>query len=244
MSDLLYGRNPVLEALKQERAINKLLVVDTERGLKPITQLARSRGIPVQKVDRRVLDQLTHQARHQGVLAYVASKEYVALEDLLQLAADRQQPPLLVACDHLEDPHNLGAILRVVDAAGAHGVIIPKARSVSLSAAVAKTSAGAVEFVSVARVPNLSEALRSLKKRGLWAVGLDGEAETEIYDVDWRLPAVLVVGGEGKGLSRLVKENCDILAKIPMAGRINSLNAAVAVSIGLYEAVRQRNVRS
>ncbi|HHY60686.1 MAG TPA: 23S rRNA (guanosine(2251)-2'-O)-methyltransferase RlmB [Clostridia bacterium] len=240
MSDLIYGRHPVLEALKQERAINKLLVADAEGGLKTIIQLARSRGIPVQRVDRKVLDNLTHHARHQGVLAYAAAKEYVAVEDLLNLAAREQQPPLLVACDHLEDPHNLGAILRVVDAAGAHGVIIPKARSVALSAAVAKTSAGAVEFVAVARVPNLSESLRFLQKQGLWVVGLDGAAETEIYAVDWRLPTVLVVGGEGKGLSRLVKENCDLLAKIPMAGRINSLNAAVAVSVALYEAVRQR----
>lgn len=240
MSDLLYGRNPVLEALKQERSINKLLVADTEGGLKTIVQLARSRGIPVQKVDRKVLDGLIQHGKHQGVVAYVAPKDYVAVEDLLELAARQQEPPLLVACDHLEDPHNLGAILRVVDAAGAHGVIIPKARSVSLSATVAKTSAGAVEFVAVARVPNLPETLRFLKKQGLWVVGLDGAAETEIYDVDWRLPTVMVVGGEGKGLSRLVKENCDVLAKIPMAGRINSLNAAVAVSIGLYEAVRQR----
>lgn len=243
MSDFIYGRNPVLEALKQDRTINKLLVSETGGSISLITQLARRKGIPVQKVNRKLLDQLTQQARHQGVLAYVAYKDYATVEDILNIAAAQQKPPLIVACDHLEDPHNLGAVLRVVDAAGAHGVIITKARSVSLSATVAKTSAGAVEFVPVARVSNLAETLRNLKKQGLWVVGLAGEAENEIYAVDWTLPTVLVVGSEGKGLSRLVKETCDLLAKIPMAGQINSLNASVAVSIGLYEAVRQRSLR-
>lgn len=240
MPELLYGRNPVLEALKSRRPINKLLVIQPEGSLIPIVKLAEKAGIPIQRTNRKSLDQLTGNARHQGVVAYVAAKEYVAVEDLLEQAAKKKEQPLLVALDHLEDPHNLGAILRVVDAAGAHGVIITKARSVTLSATVAKTSAGAVESVPVARVSNLTQTLVQLKEAGLWVVGLDGEAQEVIYSIDWKLPTVLVVGAEGKGLGRLVKDNCDLLARIPMAGQINSLNASVAASVALYEAVRQR----
>lgn len=244
MSELLYGRNPVLEALKSRRSINKLLVVQPEGSLKHIVKLAENAGIPIQNTDRKSLDQLTRNARHQGVVAYVAAKDYVTVEDLLKEAERKNEQPLLVALDHLEDPHNLGAILRVVDAAGAHGVIITKARSVSLSATVAKTSAGAIESVAVARVPNLTQTLVQLKEAGLWIVGLDGEADQLIYAADWKLPTVLVVGAEGKGLSRLVKDTCDFKVRIPMAGQINSLNASVATSVALYEAVRQRRERS
>lgn len=243
MSELLYGRNPVLEALKSKRPINKLLVIQPEGSLIPIVKLAEKAGIPIQKTNRKSLDQLTRNARHQGVVAYVAAKEYVAVEELLAQAEKKEEQPLLVALDHLEDPHNLGAILRVADATGAHGVIISKARSVSLSATVAKTSAGAIETVLVARVSNLSQTLVRLKEAGLWVVGLNGEADEMIYAVDWKLPTVLVVGAEGKGLSRLVKDTCDIIVRIPMAGQINSLNASVAASVALYEAVRQRWAR-
>lgn len=244
MSELLYGRNPVLEALKTKRPINKLLVTEPEGSLKTIVRLAHEAGIPVQKAGRKSLDQLTGGARHQGVVAYVAAKEYVTVEELLLEAGRKKEQPLLVALDHLEDPHNLGAILRVVDAAGAHGVIITKARSVSLSGTVAKTSAGAVETVPVARVANLTQALVQLKENGLWVIGLDGGGQEMIYAVDWKLPTVLVVGAEGKGLSRLVKETCDLTVRIPMAGQINSLNASVAASVALYEAVRQRREQS
>ncbi|NLC77610.1 MAG: 23S rRNA (guanosine(2251)-2'-O)-methyltransferase RlmB [Clostridia bacterium] len=244
MSELLYGRNPVLEALKTKRPINKLLVTEPEGSLKTIVRMAHEAGIPVQKAGRKSLDQLTGGARHQGVVAYVAAKEYVTVEELLLEAGRKKEQPLLVALDHLEDPHNLGAILRVVDAAGAHGVIITKARSVSLSGTVAKTSAGAVETVPVARVANLTQALVQLKENGLWVIGLDGGGQEMIYAVDWKLPTVLVVGAEGKGLSRLVKETCDLTVRIPMAGQINSLNASVAASVALYEAVRQRREQS
>lgn len=244
MSDLLYGRNPVLEALKSGRTINKILVADTEGSFGLIINMAKSQGIPVEKTNRRTLEQLAKNARHQGVLAYVAPKAYVGVEELLKIAEEKQEQPLLVALDHLEDPHNLGAILRVVDATGTHGVILPKARSVALSATVAKTSAGAMEFVPVAQVPNLTRTLVQLKGLGVWAVGLDGTGEENIYSLDWNLPLVLVIGAEGKGLSRLVRETCDLLVRIPMKGQINSLNASVATAVALYEGVRQRSLES
>lgn len=244
MSDIIFGRNPVIEALKSGREINKILVAELDGSYLPIVNLARGQGIPVQKSSRRNLDELTEKGKHQGVMAYVAPKDYVPIEDLLNLAQKRGEQPLLVALDHLEDPHNLGAILRVVDAMGAHGVILTKARSVSLSATVGKTSAGAMEYVPVARVSNLTQTLLQLKKQGLWIAGLEGAAKESIYNLDWKMPMVLAVGTEGKGLSRLVRDNCDFLVKIPMKGQINSLNASVAAAVALYEGARQRSLES
>ncbi len=240
MSDIVYGRNPVIEALKSGREINKVLVAELEGSFLPIVSLAKKHGVPVQRISRKSLDELTEGGKHQGVLAYVSPKSYASIEDILEKAKEKGEQPLVVALDHLEDPHNLGAILRVVDAMGAHGVIITKARSVSLSATVGKTSAGAMEYVSVARVSNLSQTLLQLKKQGMWIVGLDGAAKESIYNLDWKMPLVLVVGTEGEGLSRLVKDNCDFLVQIPMKGQINSLNASVAAAVALYEGARQR----
>ncbi|MFA5536793.1 MAG: 23S rRNA (guanosine(2251)-2'-O)-methyltransferase RlmB [Bacillota bacterium] len=244
MSDLVFGRNPVMEALKSGREVNKVLVAELEGSFLPIVNLAKKRGIPIQQASRRNLDELTERGKHQGVLAYVAPKSYLSVEALLEEAEKKGDQPLLVALDHLEDPHNLGAILRVVDAMGAHGVIITKARSVSLSATVGKTSAGAMEYVPVARVSNLSQTLLQLKKQGLWIAGLEGAAQESIYDLDWKMPLVLVVGAEGEGLSRLIRDNCDFLVHIPMKGQINSLNASVAAAVALYEGARQRWGRS
>ncbi len=240
--DVLIGRNAVMEALKSGRGINKLLVArgDKEGSIQEILFLAKERGLLVELTERAKIDAIAAGMRHQGVLAYVAPVAYVGLEEILAAAEAKQQPPFLLLLDELEDPHNLGALLRTADAAGVHGVLIPKRRSCPLSATVAKTSAGAVEYVPVARIGNIVQTLRELKEKGLWVIGADMEGENAYYDANLTGPVVLVVGSEGRGISRLVKENCDILVRLPMAGRINSLNASVAGSILLYEIMRQR----
>lgn len=177
---------------------------------------------------------------HQGVIAVAAVREYVSIEDILQAAKDKGEPPLLVICDELSDPHNLGAVIRTAECAGAHGVIIPKRRSAGLTAVVAKTSAGAVSHIPVARVANLPSLLKELKKAGLWIFGSAADGTTPLYDADLKGPAAIVIGSEGEGMSRLVTENCDFLVSIPMKGKLNSLNASAAAAILLYEAVRQR----
>ena len=177
---------------------------------------------------------------HQGVIAVAAVREYVSIEDILQAAKDKGEPPLLVICDELSDPHNLGAVIRTAECAGAHGVVIPKRRSAGLTAVVAKTSAGAVSHIPVARVANLPSLLKELKKAGLWIFGSAADGTTPLYDADLKGPAAIVIGSEGEGMSRLVTENCDFLVSIPMKGKLNSLNASAAAAILLYEAVRQR----
>ena len=191
--------------------------------------------------DRRKLDQMSPTGAHQGVMAQVAAHEYATLEDILQRAADRGEAPLLVLCDELSDPHNLGAILRTAECAGAHGVVIPKRRSVGLTAVVSKTSAGAVEYMPVARVGNMAAAIRELKENGVWIFGTAADGNTDLYHADLKGPAAIVIGNEGQGMSRLVAESCDFRVSIPMKGRISSLNASAAAAILLYEAVRQRN---
>ncbi|MBP2655074.1 MAG: putative TrmH family tRNA/rRNA methyltransferase [Firmicutes bacterium] len=240
--EFIAGRNSVLEALKGGRTINKLLVTKGDRhgSLKEIVGLARSKGLVVQDVEAAKLDQITSGVRHQGVVAMVAPVEYVELEDILANAERRNEPPFIVLLDELEDPHNVGAILRTAEAAGVHGVLIPKRRSCPLSAAVAKTSAGAVEYVPVARVGNVAQTIDSLKKAGLWVVGADMEGSKEYYRADLSGPVLLVVGSEGRGLGRLTKEACDFLVRIPMKGKVGSLNASVACSLLLYEIFRQR----
>ncbi|KKM12719.1 RNA methyltransferase [Clostridiales bacterium PH28_bin88] len=241
-SDTIEGRNPVVEALKSGRPINKILIGSgvNPRGLSELYSLARARGIPVQQVDRNKLDALAHTRGHQGVIALAAAKEYVEVDDILAIARQRGEEPLLVLLDELEDPHNLGAILRTADAAGAHGVVITKRHSVPLTGAVAKASAGAVEYVPVARVANLVQTMEYLKKEGCWVVGAAMEAEDLYLHRDLTGSLALVIGSEGKGLGRLVKETCDYCVRLPMQGQINSLNAAVAASVMLYEVVRQR----
>lgn len=240
--DFVAGRNSVLEALKGGRAINKLLVARGERhgSLREIVGLARSIGLVVQEVELAKLEGVTGGVKHQGVVAMVAPVAYQEIEDILALAQCRNEPPFIILLDELEDPHNLGAILRTADAVGVHGVLIPKRRACPLSATVARTSAGAVEYVPVARVGNVAQTIERLKKDGLWVVGADMAAEKNYYSANLRGPMLLVVGGEGKGLSRLTKENCDFLVRIPMQGAISSLNASVACSLLLYEVMRQR----
>lgn len=240
--DVLVGRNAVTEALKAGRGINKILLAsgDREGSVTEIAALAKERGIVVQYVERAKIEALSGGHRHQGVLAYVAPVPYAELDDILKAAAEKGEEPFLVLLDELEDPHNLGALLRTADATGVHGILIPKRRSVSLNATVAKTSAGAVEYVPVARIGNIVQTLKALKEKGFWVAGADMDGEKAYYEANLTGPLVLVVGSEGKGMSRLTKEACDFIVSMPMVGRINSLNASVAGSILMYESMRQR----
>ena len=239
--DMVAGRNAVMEALKGSRSVNKLMIANgsTEGSIKEIIAVAKEKGVNIQYWDRIKLDSIARGIRHQGVLAQVAPVQYAELEDILQVAKDRNEPPFIVLLDELEDPHNLGAILRTADAAGVHGVLIPKHRSCPLSATVAKTSAGAVEHVPVARVGNLVQTIKKLKQEGLWVAAADMDGK-DYYDTDLTGPLLLIIGSEGQGVGRLVKEQCDFVVRIPMVGKINSLNASVAGSILMYEAMKQR----
>lgn len=239
--DIVAGRNAVMEALKGSRSVNKLMIANgsTEGSIKEIIVVAKEKGVNIQYWDRSKLDSIARGIRHQGVLAQVAPVQYAELEDILQVAKDRNEPPFIVLLDELEDPHNLGAILRTADAAGVHGVLIPKHRSCPLSATVAKTSAGAVEHVPVARVGNLVQTIKKLKQEGLWVAAADMDGK-DYYDSDLTGPLLLIIGSEGQGVGRLVKEQCDFVVRIPMVGKINSLNASVAGSILMYEAMKQR----
>ena len=238
----LEGRNAVSEALKSGRTIDKLFIADgeTDRALQRLAAQAKEAGAVVIPVDRRRLDAMSFTRAHQGVIALAAAHTYCTLEDILEEAASRGEPPLIVICDELSDPHNLGAILRNAECAGAHGVIIPKRRSVGLTATVAKASAGAIEYMKVARVTNISAAIQELKEKGVWVFGTAAEGSVPMYQADLTGPTAVVIGNEGDGLSPLVRKNCDVMVNIPMRGRISSLNASAAAAILLYEAVRQR----
>ena len=238
----LEGRNALQEALKSGRTIDKVFIADgdTDRGLQRLAAQAKDAGAVVVSVDRRKLDAMSFTHAHQGVIALAAAHAYYSVDDILQEAADRGEAPLIVICDELSDPHNLGAILRSAECAGAHGVIIPKRRSVGLTATVAKASAGAVEYMKVARVTNINAAIAELKDKGVWIFGTAAEGSIPMYRADLTSPAAIVIGNEGEGLSQLVRKNCDVMVSIPMKGRISSLNASAAASILLYEAVRQR----
>ncbi len=237
--DHIIGRNAVMEALKSGRPLDSVLIARGERqgSIGAIVARCRESGIPVKETDSRKLDAMA--PNHQGVIAIAACKDYVTLEELFAVAEEKGEPPFFIVCDELEDPHNLGAILRTAEAAGAHGVVVPRRRSVGLTGAVYKASAGAVEYVPVARVANITDALKEMKKRGMWVYGLDMDGE-DWCSTDLTGAMALVVGSEGRGVSRLVRENCDFVLSLPMSGRINSLNASVACGIVLYEAARQR----
>lgn len=239
--DIIAGRNAVMEALRADRPLDSVLIAKGERSgsLMALTAKCRERGIPVKEVDSRKLDALCG-PNHQGIAAVAACREYATLDDLFAAAQEKGEPPFLVICDELEDPHNLGAVVRTAEAAGAHGVVIPKRRSAGLTAAVYKASAGAVEYLPVARVSNITETIREMKKRGVWVYGLDMDGGTWCQ-TDLTGAVALVVGSEGKGISRLVREQCDGILSLPMHGSINSLNASVACGILLYEAARQRD---
>ena len=238
--DIIAGRNAVAEALRAGRAIDSVLLAKGDRAgsISALAAQCRRKGLLVKEVDSRKLDALCG-PNHQGIAALAACKETVTLDELFAAAEAKGEPPFFVVCDELEDPHNLGAILRTAETAGVHGVVIPKRRSAGLTSAVYKASAGAVEYVPVARVSNITDALREMKKRGVWVYGLVMDGETWC-SVDMKGAAAVVVGSEGRGISRLVKEQCDFIVSLPMRGHITSLNASVACGIVLYEAARQR----
>lgn len=238
----LEGRNAVQEALASGRTIDKVFVAagEADHGLQRLAAQAKEAGAVVVSVDRRKLDAMSYTHAHQGIIAQAAAHTYYSIDELLQEAQARGEQPLLVICDELSDPHNLGAILRSAECAGAHGVIIPKRRSVGLTATVAKTSAGAVEYMKVARVSNINTAIRELKEKGVWIFGTAAEGSVPMYRADLTGPTAIVIGSEGTGLSQLVRKSCDVMVSIPMKGHISSLNASAAGAILLYEAVRQR----
>ena len=239
---LIEGRNAVIEALRAGESIDKIYLAkgETDKTLGHIASTARAAGVVVVEADRRKLDAMSRTHAHQGVIALAAVREYAAVEDILAAAQERGEAPLLVICDEISDPHTLGAIIRTAECAGAHGVVIPKRRSAGLTAVVAKTSAGAVAHLPVARVPNIPSLLKDLKKQGMWIFGTAADGTTSLYDADLKGPAAIVIGSEGDGMTRLVAESCDFLVSIPMRGKLNSLNASAAAAILLYEAVRQR----
>lgn len=239
---LIEGRNAVIEALRAGVTIDKIYLQkgETDKTLGHIASTARAAGVVVVEADKRKLDFMSRTHAHQGVIALAAVREYVSVEQILKIAADKGENPLLVVCDEISDPHNLGAIIRTAYCAGAHGVIIPKRRSAGLTSVVAKTSAGAVAHMPVARVPNIPTLLKDLKKQGVWVFGTAAGGTTSLYEADLKGPAAIVIGSEGEGMTRLAEENCDFLVSIPMKGDLNSLNASAAAAILLYEAVRQR----
>ena len=239
---VIEGKNAVIEALRAETPIDKVFIARGERdsALAHIASRARERGVVVVEADRRKLDSMSVTHSHQGVVAVAAIRPYAEIEDIFDAAAKKGEEPFIVVCDEVSDPHNLGAIIRTAEAAGAHGVIIPKRRSAGLTAVVAKTSAGAALHIPIVRVPNISACLKELKNRGVWVYGTSATGESVMWDVDLSGSAAIVVGSEGEGIGRLVGENCDVMVKIPMSGKVASLNASVSAAIVIYEAVRQR----
>ncbi|MGI6030980.1 MAG: 23S rRNA (guanosine(2251)-2'-O)-methyltransferase RlmB [Eubacteriales bacterium] len=243
----LEGRNAVLEALRSGRTIDKLFILKGERegSLQRIFAIAREQRVVISEVERAKLDDMSQTGAHQGVIAQCAAVAYCQVEEILQLARERGEAPFVILCDEINDPHNLGAIIRTAEGAGAHGVIIPKRRSVGLTSTVAKAAAGALEHMPIARVASLDRTIELLKQEGLWVFGADMDGQDDYYRMDLKGPIALVVGSEGFGMGHLIQKKCDFLVKIPMCGEINSLNASVAAGILMYEVVRQRaiNVR-
>ena len=241
-SEIIEGRNAVIEALRAERAIDKIFINkgDVDKTLGHIASKARDKGIVVVEYDRRKLDFMSVTKAHQGVIAVCAVRDYCSVDDILSLADFRKESPFVVVCDEISDPHNLGAIIRSAECAGVHGLIIPKRRSAGLTAIVDKASAGAAEHALIARVSNIPAALKELKDRGLWVYGTAADGSCDLWHTDLRGPAALVIGSEGDGMGRLVKESCDFIIRLPMKGKINSLNASAAAAITMYEVLRQR----
>jgi 23S rRNA (guanosine2251-2'-O)-methyltransferase len=241
MPDIIVGVNAVSEALKAGRSISRILVEQAPGGrLNVIIDAARAKQVPVERVDRARLEAVAHGQAHQGVIAYAATRTYASLGDLLKIPRDRGETALFVILDGIEDPHNLGAVMRTVEAVGGHGVVVRSIRAVGLTPAAIKAAAGAAEYVAVAQVVNIARAMEDLKKSGVWLVGIDMTGPDDYTAVDYTAPTAIVVGGEGKGLGQLVRQRCDMLAHIPMRGKITSLNASVAAGVVLYEALRQR----
>ena len=243
MQDKIFGRNPVIEAIKNGREIDKILIKKgaVEGSIKLIIKLAKENGIIISETEKQKLDSLCDGENHQGVIAFAATHEYVSVKDILNKAKENNHKPFIIICDKITDPHNLGSIIRTANCVGADGIIIPKRNSVGLNMVVSKTSAGALEYTPVAKVTNLARTIDELKDAGLWIAGADMDGE-EMGKVDLRGSIGLVIGSEGEGISRLIKEKCDFLVKIPMYGQINSLNASVAAGILMYEISRQKNL--
>lgn len=239
--DIIYGKNPVIEALQSGREINKMVFLEggKDKNMQKIIDMAKAKKIIIQFSERRVMDKLADGENHQGVIAYVSPYEYYELEDVLEIAKQKNEPPFLIICDEITDPHNLGSIIRTANAVGAHGVIIPKRRSAAINQTVVKTSCGAVEYVPVARVTNITQTIKQLKDLGVWVVGTDMNAP--LYsDANLTGSIAIVIGNEGDGISRLVKESCDFMVSLPMLGVVSSLNASVAGGVVMYEVLRQR----
>ncbi len=242
MQDKIFGRNPVIEAIKNDREIDKILIKKggIEGSINVIIKMAKEKGIIVQEAEKQKLDTLSDGENHQGVIAFAATHEYSSVKDILESASKKGHAPFVIICDKITDPHNLGSIIRTANCVGADGIIIPKRNSVGLNSIVAKTSAGAIEYTPVAKVTNIARTIDDLKKEGLWIAGADMDGE-EMCKTDLKGAVGLVIGSEGEGISRLVKDKCDFIVKIPMAGQINSLNASVAAGVLMYEILRQRN---
>ena len=240
--DRVEGKNAVMEALKAGRPLDKIYIArgEQDKALRFIAQKGKAAGAVISEVDRRKLDVMSVTHAHQGVIAVAAVREYASVADILAQAAQKGEAPLIVVCDEISDPHNLGAIIRAAECAGAHGVVIPKHRSAGITAVVEKTSAGAVEHMAVARVGNLAAALKDLQQAGVWIFGTAADGDKTLWDADLKGPTALVIGSEGSGMSRLTRENCDFLLSIPLRGRVSSLNASNAAAVVLFEAVRQR----
>ena len=241
--DKIEGRNAVLELLNSTRDINKIFIQRGEKhgSIHKIIAMAKEQGIVVVEVEKSKMDFVSETKNHQGVIAIVPPFNYCEVEDILEHARKKQEEPFLLLLDGIEDPHNLGSIIRTAETAGVHGIIIPKRRGVAVNATVAKTSAGAIEYMKIARVTNLTETIKKLQKEGLWIIGTDMDANTIYNEQDYKGPICIIIGSEGFGMSRLVKENTDILVKIPMKGKITSLNASVSAGIVIYEAMKNRN---
>lgn len=236
------GRNAVIELLKSEKPINKIYILKGERqgSINEIIKLAKRNKNVIVEVDKNKLDSLSETKHHQGVIAFVSPVEYKELDDIFALAKEKNEDPFIVIADEIEDPHNLGALIRSAECAGCHGVIIPKRRAVGVTEIVVKTSVGATQYVPVVRVNNINETIRTLKDRGVWVVGTDGNADKLYYEQDLTGPIAIIIGSEGRGMNSLTMKNCDYLVKIPMMGKITSLNASVSGGIVMFEALKQR----
>ena len=247
MAEIITGRNPVLEALRAGRPIQKILLahnIGRHSVIAEIVHLAQSERIPMEYVPAETFRQYTSVSRHQGIIAFAAVKAYHGLEDLLRISREKGEPPLYCILDGIEDPQNLGAILRTAEASGTHGIIIRARRAAGLTNAMARASAGAIEYLPVAQVTNIAQTVIRLKEKGIWIIGVDPTGREDYRRADFIVPAAIVVGGEGKGISELVKKRCDYLVSIPMRGKVNSLNASVAAALAMYEAFRQRQADS
>lgn len=240
--DYIIGKNPVIEALKSDRDVNKILIAEgSQKGqMQQVIGLARERNIMVQFVPKKKIEGLV-EGNHQGVIAQVAAYQYAELDDLFSMAEQRNEAPFFILLDEIEDPHNLGSIMRTADAVGAHGIIIPKRRAVGLTATVAKASTGAIEYIPVVRVTNMARTIDELKERGVWIAGTDAKGKEDFRAFDGTLPLGLVIGSEGKGMGRLIRDKCDFLIRLPMKGQVTSLNASVAAALLMYEVFRKRS---